>query len=230
MSSQFRPLARDFLILLTAATLTACGGGGGSSNPPPSSGNPPAPAPTPPPPPSPGVVVPPISATVQDITDNHRVGDNRWSSPQTDGSPIGSFNCIVNQPQDGAFNAHVSILLNNEPQAIPTYMGASPQAAGGHCFYTIHTHDSSGKVHVTAGAAGGTFTLGQMFQIWNQPLTNTNLAGITGLPIEIFVTENGTVTKVEEADWTNIQLKSHREITIGVGTPVAEIPNFTWTE
>lgn len=230
MSSQFRPLAREFLILLTAATLTACGGGGGSSNPPPSSGNPPAPAPTPPPPPSPGVVVPPISATVQDITDNHRVGDNRWSSPQTDGSPIGSFNCIVNQPQDGAFNAHVSILLNNEPQAIPTYVGASPQAAGGHCFYTIHTHDSSGKVHVTAGAAGGTFTLGQMFQIWNQPLTNTNLAGITGLPIEIFVTENGTVTKVEEADWTNIQLKSHREITIGVGTPVAEIPNFTWTE
>jgi hypothetical protein len=230
MNSQFRPLARDFLILLTAATLTACGGGGGSSNPPPSSGNPPAPAPTPPPPSSPGVVVPPISATVQDITDNHRVGDNRWSSPQTDGAPIGAFNCIVNQPQDGAYNAHVSILLNNEPQAIPTYVGASPQAAGGHCFYTIHTHDSSGKVHVTAGAAGGTFTLGQLFQIWNQPLSNTNLAGITGLPIEIFVTENDTVTKVEEADWTNIQLKSHREITIGVGTPVAEIPNFTWTE
>ena len=224
-----RPLARDFLLVLTAATLTACGGGGGSSPPPPSSGNPPAPTPAPPPPPSPGVVVPPISATVQDITDGHAIGDARWANPQTDGSQIGAFTCVVNQPQTFALNAHVSILLNNEPQRIPTYVGASPQAAGGHCFYTIHTHDSSGKIHVTPPAAG-VFTLGQLFQIWNQPLTNTNLAGITGLPIEIFVTENGVVTKVEEADWTNIELKSHREITIGVGTPVAEIPNFTWTD
>jgi hypothetical protein len=228
MSSQFRPFARDFLILLTAATLTACGGGG-SSNPPPSSGNPPAPAPTPPPPSSPGVVVPPISATVQDITDGHRIGVNRWASAQTDGSPIGAFTCIVNQPQDGAYHAHLSILVNNEAQTIPSF-GASPQPAGGHCFYTIHDHDASGKIHVTPGAAGGTFTLGQLFQIWNQPLTNTNLAGVTGLPIEIFVTENNTVTKVEEADWTNIELKSHREITIGAGTPVAEIPNFTWAD
>lgn len=228
MNSQYRPLARDFLILLTAATLTACGGGGGGSNPPPSSGNPPAPTPVPPSPPA--TVVPPISTTVQDLTDGHRVGENRWSNPQTDGAPIGSFNCIVNQPQTGAFNAHVTILLNNEAQAVPTYVGASPQTGGGHCFYTLHTHDSSGKIHVTPGAAGGTFTLGQLFQIWNQPLTNTNLAGITGLPIEIFVTEGTTVTRVEEADWSNIELKSRREITIGVGTPVAEIPNYTWTD
>ena len=229
MSSQFRPLARDFLILLTAATLTACGGGGGSSNPPPSSGNPPAPAPTPPPPSSPGTVVPPISATVQDITDGHRIGVTRWASAQTDGSPIGNFTCIVNQPQEGAYHAHLSILINNEPQTIPSF-GASPQPAGGHCFYTIHDHDASGKIHVTPGSAGGTFTLGQLFQIWNQPLTDTNLAGITGLPIEIFVTENNTVTKVEAADWSNIELKSHREITIGAGTAVTEIPNFTWTD
>jgi hypothetical protein len=229
MSSQFRPLARDFLILLTAATLTACGGGGGS-NPPPSSGNPPAPAPNPPPPSSPGTVVPPVSATVQDLSDGHRIGVNRWASPQADGNPIGTFSCIVNQPQSGAFTAHLSILLNNEAQAIPTQLGAVPQPEGGHCFYTIHDHDGSGRIHVTPGAAGGTFTLGQLFQVWDQPLTNTNVAGITGLPIEIFVTDNGTVTKVEEADWTNIELKSHREITIGVGTSVAEIPNYTWTD
>ena len=85
------------------------------------------------------------------------------------------------------------------------------------------------SIHVVSATAG-TFTLGQFFQIWGQPLTNTNVAGVTGLPVEIHVTDNGTVMKVEEADWANIELKSHREITIELWTPTTEIPNFTWTD
>jgi hypothetical protein len=53
-----------------------------------------------------------------------------------------------------------------------------PAAPQGRCFYTIHTHDKSGKIHVEA-AAPGTFTLGQLFAIWGQSLTNTNIAGLT---------------------------------------------------
>jgi hypothetical protein len=30
-------------------------------------------------------------------------------------------------------------------------------------------------------------------------------------------------------DWHDIELKSHREITIQVGTEIAEIPSFTWS-
>jgi hypothetical protein len=30
-------------------------------------------------------------------------------------------------------------------------------------------------------------------------------------------------------DWHGIQLESHREITIQVGTPIAEISNYTWS-
>jgi hypothetical protein len=223
-----RPTTKEFLIALIAAgTLTACGGGDGGSNPPPSSGNPPAPAPNPPPPSSPGTVVPPISATVQDITDNHRIGEPRWGNPETDGTPIGTFTCVVNPPQVYHAHAHVSILVNNEAQAVPAFVGSADTATQGHCFYPIHTHDQSGKIHVE-GTAPFTATLGNLFQLWQQPLTNTNVAGITGLPIEIFVTENGVVTRVEEADWSSIELKDHREITIGLGTPVAEIPNITW--
>src|SRR5262245_58341138 len=136
-----RQLNKNLLILLTAATLTACGGGdGGSSPPPPSGGNPPAPAPVPPPPPpapppAPGTVVPPISSTVQDISDGHRIGAQRWGNPERDGTPFGDFTCIVNPPQILHIHAHVSILLNNEPQALPQYIGAADSAGGGHCFY-----------------------------------------------------------------------------------------------
>src|SRR6185503_2404777 len=123
--------------------VAGCGGGGGGSNSPPVGGNPPAPAPAPPPPPpppAPVVVVPPVSATVQDITDGHAVGTARWSDPQTDGAAIGDFSCILNPPQTFEVYAHLSILVNNEPQRIPPRLGASPQGLT-HCFYTIHTHD-----------------------------------------------------------------------------------------
>jgi len=84
-------------------------------------------------------------------------------------------------------------------------------------------------IHVTP-AAPGIFTLGELFEIWGQPLTNTNVAGVTGLPVEIFVTDNGTSVKVEEADWSSIELRDHREITIALGTSLIEFQNFIWAD
>jgi hypothetical protein len=207
-------------------SLTGCGDigyhvnpGGDSSIPPPS-----VPAPSP----APAPTTPPLSDTIQDISDGHAIGATRWPDPQTDGTPIGRFTCVFNPPQALAFYAHLSILVNNEPQKVPLYLGASRQPPT-HCFYAIHTHNASGRIHVTP-AAPGIFTLGELFQIWGQPLTNTNVAGITGLPVEIYVTDDGMTTKVEDTDWPGIELLPHREITIELGTPLIEIPNFTWTD
>lgn len=218
--------------------LTGCGDigyqinpGGDSIGPPPSvpePANPPDPSPPPPSvPPSPSV--PPLSTTIIDLSDGHEVGTRRWGDPQTDGSPIGGrFNCVFNPPRAYSFRAHLSILVNNELQVIPWYLGASRQPPT-HCFYVTHTHDSTGRIHVTP-AAPATVTLGDLFEIWGQPLTNTNVAGITGLPVEVFVTDEGVTVKVEDYDWANIELRPHREITIALGTPLIEIPNFTWTD
>jgi hypothetical protein len=225
-------ITKQLLIALTAAaTLAACGGGGDSPSPPPSASPPPPAAPPPPPPPPPpsgGSVLPPLSATVQDITDNHRIGTPTFSDPQTDGAAIGSFTCVVNPPQTYHVHSHLSIVQNNEALAVPQYVGAAP-SGNTHCFYPIHTHDQSGKIHVES-TASGTFTLGNLFDIWKQPLSETNVAGISGLPVEVFVTDNGTVTKVDPADWKNIELKDHREVTIALGTTITEIPNVTWTD
>lgn len=230
--SNFSSVACSAIATALLIGLTGCGGGGGSDNPPSSNNPPPAPAPpapTPPPPaPPPPSSVPPVSTTVQDISDGHAIGDSRWPDPRTDGTPRAGFDCRVNPPDDFQFHAHLSILVNNEPQRIPTRVG-NAITGDTHCFYPIHTDDSTGRIHVESATAG-TFTLGQFFEIWGQPLTNSNVAGVSGLPVEIHVTENGTVTKVEEADWGNIELKDRREITIELGTPTAEIPNFIWTD
>ncbi|HEU4655301.1 MAG TPA: hypothetical protein VFS47_15035, partial [Steroidobacteraceae bacterium] len=92
----------------------------------------------------------------------------------------------------------------------------------------LHTHDNSGILHVEAPEPA-TFTLGQFFDIWGQPLTNTNVAGLEGMPIVVYLTESdGTTTIVQDTEWRNIELTSHRLITIQVGSPISKIPNFTW--
>ena len=73
------------------------------------------------------------------------------------------------------------------------------------------------------------FTLGEFFAIWNRPLEPDNVAGLTGKPIVVYVTDNNGVVTLATGDWKEIELLSHREITIQVGTPIAHILNYTWS-
>jgi hypothetical protein len=169
---------------------------------------------------------------VTDITAGQRVGERRWVNGDTatggQGAPVGTFECLTAPSHVVDIQTHVSIILNGEAQAFPDRVGTVAQG-GGDCFYPIHTHDGSGRLHLTVPAPG-TYTLGHAFQIWGQPLSNTDVAGITGLPVEVFVTDNGTVVRVEDATtWDDIELREMRLITIVIGTPVTEIPNFTWS-
>jgi len=168
---------------------------------------------------------------VVSISDNHQIGVNHWNNGDTQtggqGATMAGLDCLPSAPEDYHVHSHLSIFLNGEALSVPGDVGIVPAAPQGRCFYTIHTHDKSGKIHVEA-AASGTFTLGQLFAIWGQPLTNTNIAGLTGMPVKVYVTDDGVVTEAADS-WDSIELKSHREITIAVGTPITEIPNITWS-
>lgn len=206
--------------------MTGCGGGGGGSsqaNPPPPSAPAPPPAPVPDP-------VPPLSSVIVDLDDNHAIGVERWPSGNTaqggQGAEVQGIPCLLNMPEAYHVHSHVTIYLDGEAQSVPANIGIHPQQPA-RCFYLIHTHDRSGKIHVEAEAPG-TFTLGQLFAIWGQPLETDNVAGITGKPIVVYSTENATVTKVT-TDWKAIELTTHKEITIQIGTPITEIPNYHWS-
>lgn len=75
--------------------------------------------------------------------------------------------------------------------------------------------------------AAGLFTLGQVFALWGQPLSYNDIGGISGIPVVVYITDNGVVTQYT-GDLGAIELLSHREITIQLGTPIAEIPVYTW--
>jgi hypothetical protein len=229
--SNLKALNKEWLVALMAASLTACGGGGGDSNPPPSGSQPPpsqpAPPPPPPPPPTPGA--PPLSSTVTDVTGGQRIGAVHWANGNTSnggsGSTVQGIDCLTTMPDTYHIHSHLSIIRNGEALAIPTNIGIVANTPT--CYFAIHTHDASGTIHVEAGAAG-TFTLGQLFGIWGQTLSSTNVAGLTGLPVEVFVADGGSVAKVDN-NWDAIDFRSKRLIYIVVGTPVTELPNFTWS-
>jgi hypothetical protein len=141
------------------------------------------------------------------------------------GQPVQNIECLTFMPDGYHVHAHV---IDGEAIALPADVGIVPSSSTQQrCFYALHTHDASGIVHVEA-AAPQTFTLGQLFAIWGQPLTTDNVAGVTGKPIVIYETSNATVTQ-NTGDWSAIELTSHKEVTIQIGTAIAEIPNFTWT-
>ncbi len=225
------PLNKEWLVALMAASLTACGGGGGGgdNNPPPSGSQPPPAQPAPPPPPA-ASPAPPLSATVTDISDGARIGTERWSDGNTatggDGSVVEGMECTLNLPDGYDVHAFVGVYLNGDLLAMPDNVGVVPMAPS-RCFYPIHTDDESGRVHVKWSSNEG-YTLGELFRIWGQPLTSTDVAGITGMPVEVFVAENGSVTKVDSG-WDAIELTSKKMIHIVVGTPVTELKNITWT-
>src|SRR5438128_6007894 len=120
----------------------------------------PAPTPVPPPPPAPPPplpVLPPLSPIIVDLNDNHTVGVRRWPDGDTatgaQGQPIGTFECFPTMPDTYHVHTHLSIFLDGVALAVPAdvgIVGRSPTQ----CFYPVHTHDRSGKIHIEAAAPG----------------------------------------------------------------------------
>jgi hypothetical protein len=89
----------------------------------------------------------------------------------------------------------------------------------------MHTHDGSGVMHIETNVAK-TFTLGQFFALWGQPLSATSVAGLPGKPT-FYVIDNEKVTRFT-ADPSTIALNAHREIVIVTGTPPTQVPRYNW--
>ncbi|CAN5621318.1 hypothetical protein BH23GEM3_BH23GEM3_17800 [soil metagenome] len=181
-----------------------------------------------------------FSATIEP-TDPERAPPIQLSPPTTIGSvrfPIG------NTPQGGQgqtvggvsciqtiayhIHPHVSLFVEGEQIAIPTAIGITnpvmedSSATGGDCFYWIHTHDATGLIHVEPPRTDIVLTLGQMFDVWGQPLASDNVAGFRG-PVTTYI--DGVRYR---GDIRAIPFIDKREIAIYVGHRLAPLPTYLW--
>ena len=130
-------------------------------------------------------------------------------------------------------HARLTVYVDGKARQVPYGIGiapprqvqGTPQGAfvvGGSCFAWLHTHAADGIVHIESPVQR-TFTLGNFFDIWKQPLMRDRVGPATGHVTALF---DGKV-------WTGspraIPLEAHAQIQLEVGRPlVAPVEIRSW--
>ncbi len=149
-------------------------------------------------------------------------------STTASGAPVGGIRCRTVTDQNIVNHTHtlLTVYVNGSQRRIPAGVGLTHPWFVNHfptdvfyevgpynCSYYLHTHTPDGIVHVES-PTGGTFTLGQFFAVWNQPLTTDQVGPAHG-KVTAFV-DGKQVT----GDPGAIPLKDLQVIQLDVGTPV----------
>ncbi|HEY8100386.1 MAG TPA: hypothetical protein VIF82_06500 [Burkholderiaceae bacterium] len=170
----------------------------------------------------PPLVATPITQNAADTTGNWPAGDTATGG---NGAPVDGLDCIVGMAEDFHIHAHISIIRDGVQLTLPAQIGI-PAAAGNGCNYAVHTHDNTGQIHMESPAPAH-YTVANFFDIWGEPVSTTNVAGITGKPITVYINDGGDVRQYI-GNPANIEMISHRVITFQIGTPITEIPTYNW--
>lgn len=145
------------------------------------------------------------------------------ASTAASGATVGGISCDTNEQVAYHIHTHLSVYVNGALRPIPPGIGivmpVAQQTANGpfygasHCYYWLHVHAQDGIIHIEAPSQA-TYTLGQFFGIWQQPLSPTQVGPASG-----------TVTAYVDGsrysgDPTSIPLKSHEDVQLDVGNTV----------
>jgi len=125
-------------------------------------------------------------------------------------------------------HAHLALFQKGQQIAIPYAIGIvrpfqvnNGFVGMGRGIYWLHTHDATGIIHVES-PDDRTYTLGQFFDIWGQPLTSGNVAGLRGV-VRAYV--DG---KPYGGNPRAIVLGAHTQICLEVGAPFVPPPTYAF--
>lgn len=119
------------------------------------------------------------------------------------------------------YHAHLDIFVHGFSYLVPAGIGIRPPD----CIYWLHTHDTSGIIHVES-PENKTFTLGQFFDIWGKKFDNNQLFDFkvdnsTDKTLSIYV--NGTAIK---GTYRDLPILNHEDITVVYGIPPPKNPPY----
>ena len=128
-------------------------------------------------------------------------------------------------------HAHLAVFVNGREYSLPGGVGIpgsrmyqtseGPVAAGGKCFYWLHTHTSDGIIHVESPTER-IYALGDFFDEWHQPLSADRVGAAKGR-ITAFV--NGKLWRKSVRD---IPLIPHANIQLEIGSPIPPLQTVDW--
>jgi hypothetical protein len=147
------------------------------------------------------------------------------------GQKVDGIGCDTSEQTLFHIHAHLTLFVNGSPRRVPAGIGIpgasgqnTPQGAfisNGTCFYWLHTHAADGIVHIES-PVHRTYTLGNFFDEWGQPLGPGQVGPAKGHVTAIY---NG---KVYRGDPRNIPLNAHAQIQLEIGTPLVSPESITF--
>jgi hypothetical protein len=136
------------------------------------------------------------------------------------GQPVDGITCESGEQLAFHVHAHLFILRDGLSQPVAANVGIPGGALLPKCIYWLHTHDRTGVIHMEAPSPQS-FTLGQFFDIWGQPLTSSQVAlnPVAG-QLQVFVDGHAF-----SGDPRSIVLQAHTQVVIEIGKKV-KLPGF----
>ena len=139
---------------------------------------------------------------------------------------INGIPCQSNEQLAVHYHAHLSIIVDGSENTLPPTVGIDQTTQ---CLYWIHTHATDGVIHIEApkASAARKFTLGDIFDVWGKPLSNTQV-GAT-----VLTKDQKLVMYVDGKAYTgnprSIVLAAHTLVVLEVTPPtVTPPPTFTF--
>jgi hypothetical protein len=153
------------------------------------------------------------------------------ASGSVTGQTTDGISCQTSEQTLFHIHAHLTIFINGQARAVLAAIGIpGPQAqntpqgpfiASGTCFYWLHTHAADGVIHIESPVKR-TYTLGNFFDEWNQPLSPSQVGPQKG---HVTVLYNG---KVYQGNPRDVPLNAHAQIQLEIGKPLVGPTSITW--
>jgi hypothetical protein len=148
------------------------------------------------------------------------------------GQTVDGISCGGSEQTAFHVHSHLTIFVNGVQREIPYGIGIMPprqvqNATGGSfvvsgsCFYWLHTHADDGVVHIESPVVR-TYTLGDFFDIWGQPLGPNQVGPAKGKVTAFY---NGRLVTSPVRD---IPIGDHIQIQLDVGTPLVAPQNVSF--
>ena len=149
------------------------------------------------------------------------------------GETIAGIPCQLAEKIAFHVHARLTIFVNGAARQVPFGIGIGPplygQSLAGHgvfvtsgsCFMWLHTHAADGIIHMEAPKPTS-FTLGQFFAIWGQPLSKSQVGPAKGTVTAFY---NG---KVWTGNPAQIPLSSELQVQLDVGKPLVAPEHITF--
>jgi hypothetical protein len=147
------------------------------------------------------------------------------------GESVDGISCAPLEQLAFHIHAHLTVFVDGAARRIPRGVGISeprsigtpqgPFVVSGACFAWLHTHAADGIVHMESPIQRS-FTLGNFFDVWGEPLSADRVATATG-HVTAFVDGRPYLGNPR-----TIPLFAHAQVQLDVGRPLVQPESITF--